>query len=87
MPFTLIDKSCQAAVKRSQGPAALNGDGQQHGIRDLSISLKAADDLLGQVDDGSIKGPERVRFQLSEPLEQSNSFARSHRMLDYRGIA
>ena len=66
--FTLIDKPCQPAVERGEDSAALNCGGQQHGVRDLSIALKAADDLLGQVGDGAIKGPERVRLQLPESL-------------------
>ena len=85
--FTLIDKVCQPAVERSQGSTPLNRGGQQYGVRDLSISLKTADNLLGQVGDGAIKGPERVRLQLPEPLQQSNSFSGGHRMPDRGGIA
>ena len=85
--FTLVDKSRQPAVERGQDSAALNCGSQQHGVRDLSISLKTADDLLGQVDDGAIKGPERVRLQLPEPLQQSDGFTRGHRVPDRGGIA
>ena len=43
----LVDKLCEPAVERGQGSTALNCGGQQNGVRDLSVSLKAADDLAG----------------------------------------
>lgn len=68
--FSLRNETRQPRIEGGELTLVLHGEGEKHGIRNLTEPLYAREDALRQPGDGTIHAPEGVRLQPPEPVQQ-----------------